>query len=127
MLHPDAQLVPLDGPAMAAATEVLVRPAPAKPLRLRVVDENGRRISGIPAELRFGSLTLGPNDLLAGLSATGTLLFYRPDETGELILRGVDPDAVEVPELALAVEGSDSVPLSAYRAGEVVQMTLAYD
>ncbi len=127
VLHPHAQLVLLDGVALAAAGEAIVRPAPAKPLRLRVTDEYGGRISGVPVELHFGSLILGPNDFLAGLSATGVLLFYLTDEAGELILRGVDPAGVEVPELALAVEGGDSVPLSAYQAGEVVEMTLGHD
>lgn len=119
-LHPFAALEPIPARRLLDVPEVELPPAPSPPLRLRVVDAAGEPLPNLPVELRFDALTLGENDLLAGLGASGgVLLFRRTDAAGELTLTGVDPRSLDAPEIAIA-GAEEAIGLGGYRPGDVV-------
>jgi hypothetical protein len=119
-LHPAAALEPIDARRLLDVPEVELAAAPSPPLRLQVVDPAGEPLPDLPVELRFDDLTLGENDLLAGLGASGgVLLFRRTDSSGELTLVGVDPRSLDAPEIAIA-GAEEAIGLGGYRPGDVV-------
>lgn len=98
VVHPAAALMAVAGADLAGRAGIEVRERPAFPLRLRVVDEDGRGLPGVAVQVRLGELTITPNDLLA--AAPSALPWGRTDATGEIVLLGVDPGAPEVVAVA---------------------------
>lgn len=98
MVHPAAALSAVAGTELAGRAGIEVRERPAFPLRLRVVDEDGRALQGVAVQVRLGDLTITPNDLLAGSPAG--LPWGRTNAAGEVVLLGVDPGAPEIVEVA---------------------------
>lgn len=98
VVHPRAALAIVPGADLAGRAGIEVRERPPFPLRLRLVDGEGRPLAGVPVQLRLGDLTLTPNDLLAG--APALLPWQRSDTAGEIVLLGVDPAAPGLVEVA---------------------------
>ncbi|MCP4550408.1 MAG: carboxypeptidase regulatory-like domain-containing protein [bacterium] len=121
LLHRDAEITVLEVSEISAIPEITVNRGPISPLRVRITDGGGLPMAGIPVDLQYGELSLSPNDLLAG-GIAGSILFYLTDDRGELILRGVNPDAALVPTLAVA--GGVTVSLSGYEAGKTVAIEI---
>ncbi len=123
VLHPAAAIEVIRGDRFRRLKELVVRRAPP-PLRVRVVDEEDAPLVGVPIELRFDSLTLGPNDFLMGYNRTQQLLFYRTGSDGFVVLNGVDPSAGAVPDVAAAYPGGPSVSVADYLPGSVVELVV---
>lgn len=123
LLHPSAIAV-YDAGQVLHRDRLEVDAAPP-PLRLRVLDQSGQPVAGLPVELRYGDLTVGENELLSAHATAGHFLFRRTDGAGELVLRGVDPTAAEVPEIIFA--GADAISLAAYRPGEQIDVVVDFD
>jgi hypothetical protein len=98
VVHPRAALATIPGGELAGRAGIEVRERPAFPLRLRLVDGDGRPLADVPVQVRLGDLTLNPNDLLAG--APALLPWQRTDSAGEIVLLGVDPGAPGLVEVA---------------------------
>ena len=125
LFHPRARLSVFDGDAISGLAEVSVPYAPTQPLRIQVVDPAGRPVAGLPIQLYYRGVTIGPNDLLMVMGRTGNLPFYLTDENGEMLLRGVDPEGTDVPEVALLAESSsERTRLLGYRAGDTVELVM---
>lgn len=125
LVAPGTRIETFGGTSLASFGEVRVSRAPSRPLRIRLVDEDGRPIRGVPVQLRYPDVVLGPNHFLMAATATGYQAFYLTDEDGEIALRGVDPEAVTVPDLGLAL--GDEVrweSLAGYSAGETAILTV---
>ena len=98
VVHPRAALTTIAGAELAGRAGIEVRERPAFPLRLRLVDGDGRPLAGVAVQARIGDLTLTPNDLLAG--APSLLPWERTNAAGEVVLLGVDPGAPGLVEVA---------------------------
>jgi hypothetical protein len=126
VIAPGARIATLEGASFGSFDQVELPRAPARPLRLRVVDEDGRPVPRVPVTLRLAGVTLGPDDLLMAATFTRYQPFYLTDERGELVLRGVDPTAVTVPEVALSLgEERRWSSLDAYDPGDTVTLTVS--
>jgi len=96
LLHRDARISAYSAAALRQVSEVEVARGAIHPVRIRLETEDGRPVPYFPVRLRYPTFTLGPNDLLAAASV-GQSLFYLSDARGELVLRGVDPEAPVLP------------------------------
>ena len=124
VVHPAARLTLLDGLDFATTGRVEVPRAPAKPPRLVLTDSSGAPVVGAAVELRWGKVSIGPNELLSLLSTSDRYLpFFLSDARGQLVLRGVDASALDAPEVRLVV-GGRSLPLDARLANETIEVTL---
>jgi hypothetical protein len=58
-----------------------------------------------------------------------THIFFLTDENGEMTLRGVDPTAPDAPTARVLLGGEivGTVPLSPYRIGELVEVSIGPD
>lgn len=125
VIAPGAVISPLEGAALPSFPEVSIPRAPARPLRVRVVDDDGHGVGGASIALRYGRIVLTANDLLLAATYTGHQLFYLTDSAGEITLRGVDPEAVPVPEVAVpAGDETAWLSLNGYLRGETVVITV---
>jgi hypothetical protein len=118
VLHSGSRIIGFDNPLtnQAGVVERVERP-----LRLRLVDRDGWPIPAAAVELEYRDFTVGPNDFLSAIAAGASVPFYTTNERGELTLRGIDPDAVEVPTIHVGAGGlRASTSLSGFVAGEVV-------
>jgi hypothetical protein len=120
LLHPEAEITFLGAEELATVVEFEVTPAPSRPLRVRIVDEDGRPVAGASVELLYPLAWLQPRDFLAGLSRTGVLLISRSNTAGEIVLRGVNPADPETVRVLGSVSGE--VSLRGYQAGETVEI-----
>lgn len=75
-----------------------MRERPAFPLRLRMVDGDGRGLAGVAVQARVAEVTLTPNHLLA--AAPAKLPWQRTNAVGEIVLLGLDPGAPGLVEVA---------------------------
>lgn len=126
ILHPKARMTPIDAEDLKYQTDLKVHPAPTTPLRLRITDAEGRPIAGAAVELHFNDTIIGPQDLLSAMTRSRTYLFFLTDDRGEITLRGVDPTAPEAPtaRILLGNETISTLPLSPYRIGELVEVSI---
>ncbi|MFW6012276.1 MAG: hypothetical protein ACOC92_01030 [bacterium] len=125
LVAPGARISTFGGTSLASFETVEVPRAPSRPLRIRVTDQDGRPVQGLPVRLRYPDVTLGPNHLLMAATAAGYHAFFLTNAEGQLTLRGVDPEAATPPELGVVVgEKTRWYSLTGYRAGETVSLTL---
>jgi len=109
LLHPRAELTFFEGGyILRSGGEIDVASAPVNPPRLRLVDQSGSPVAGVPIELSYTTVTVRSTDLLAAATATGYLPFYLTDDHGQISLRGIDPEAIGSPDIRPAVEGHDT-------------------
>ncbi len=123
VVHPEARLELLPTTDLWSGRPVRVPRAPARPLIARVVDSAGNPVPRTPVDLLFARARLRAFDLLASLRTTGGYLpFLYTDEAGEIVLRGVDPSALDAPAIAVAGEkrGVDPSHLSPGEALELL-------
>lgn len=126
VMHPGVRLEVIRGDHLRRLEKLEVQPAPL-PLRIRVVDENGAALNGVPIELRFDGLTLSPNDFLLALRRTGHLMAFRTDASGVATLHGVDPRTRTVPDAAVAHFDGPGVALGGRTPGEVVELVVSLE
>lgn len=125
VIAPGARISPLEGAAIPSFPEVSIPRAPSRPVRLRILDSDGDGVEGVPVALRYGKIVLNANDFLLAATYTGHQLFYLSDGAGEITLRGVDPEAVPVPEVGIGLGGDmEWFSLNGYLRGETVSLTL---
>ena len=125
VLHADARLTVLAAEDLARVPQLTIERAPSIPLRLRAVDSDGLPLARASVALRLGGVEIGPNELLASAGAGNGMPFYLTDERGELLLRGVDPQAPEVPAITVLSAGRRaSVSVLGYRPGDVVEVVV---
>ncbi|HEX6200394.1 MAG TPA: hypothetical protein VF150_09030, partial [Thermoanaerobaculia bacterium] len=128
LIAPGARISIFEGTSLSSFRRVTVQRAPSRPVTLRVVDEDGNPVSGVPIQLRYPDIVLGPDSFLMAATRSGYFAFYLTDEDGESKLRGVDPGAVTVPDVGVGT-GKDVQweSLTAYRAGETVTVRIPGD
>lgn len=119
VLHPEAAITAVDDSAFTAGGQVTIDGAP-RPLRLRVLDQQGTPAGGVPIALYFGSFSLWPDDLLAA-SPSGLGFPYRTDSSGEILLRGIESSGSNAPTVELLFGDDEAAfDLRGYAPGEVV-------
>lgn len=125
VLHAHAQITVLDASRVRSASELEIQGAPPLPLRVRVVDDEGVPVPRTWVELRYPEVTLGSPEFLLALTRGGPTMLTATDESGFALLRGVDPRAITVPEVAAPGAPEEAaVPLSAYQPGDTVEVVL---
>jgi len=90
IVHPWAALETFSGTRLQGSAAVRVRPRPPFPPRVRLRDPDGEPLRDTFVQLRFGDLTVTPNDLFA--ASTAGPPFQASNAVGEIVLNGVDPD-----------------------------------
>ncbi len=121
LIAPGARIETFEGTALSSFGEITVHRAPPRPLKVRVVDEDSKPVAGVPVFLRYPNVRLGPNEFLMAATATGYQAFLLTDERGELLLRGVDPEAVTVPDVGIMIRDEiEWESLSPYQRGDTV-------
>jgi len=124
-IAPGARISLFEGTALTSFDEVAVPRAPSRPLTVRVVDEDGQAIAGVPIELRYPDVTLGPNDFLLAATYSGYQMAFQTNADGEVVLRGVDPEAVTVPDVGVVLGKDESwEPLAPYQPGDLVVLSI---
>lgn len=125
VLHPHTRITLFDAARVRSASELEVPGAPPRPLLLRLVDEEGAPMANRWLELRYPEVTLSPTALLMLRNHSGAFLLTATDEAGVALLRGVDPRAATVPEVAPAGHPEhEGVPLSGHQPGDTVEIVL---
>jgi len=124
-IAPGARISLFEGTALTSFDEVEIPRAPSRPLIVRVVDEDGQAIEGVPIELRYPDVTLGPNDFLLAATYSGHQMAFLTNADGEVVLRGVDPAAVTVPDVGVVLGEDESwESLASYQPGDLVVLSI---
>jgi hypothetical protein len=123
VLHPAARLELLAASEVHAGARVELSAAPAKPLAVRVVDEEGHPLAGQVVELHFGRIAVSTFDLMRGGIGRTAVPGAVTDEDGRILLGGLDPQAPGAPELAVP-GASRRTALDPYRPGDTVELVV---
>ena len=134
ILHPLSRIALVDGDQLAESRTLTLDPTLTPAPELRVVDEAGRPLPGVPVWLELaapsareeGPWSIGPTELLGALGRHLQPLFYLTGPDGLITLRGVDPAGV-VPVRVLVGAGPErgEAALAGWRPGEPIEVVLA--
>lgn len=123
VFHPMARVQVLDRSELETTGVGHLDLAPLRPIQVRVTDEHGQPVPSLSVALRIGDLIVTPQDFLSARVQTGGLYEMKTNADGELLLRSVEPDAVDVPDvLILTGAEAEVVSLLGTQAGETVEV-----
>lgn len=125
VFHPSARLAPLPGSDLTLLAEAEIESKPDRPLRVRLVDEDGRPLASVPIGLRIGGAVLDANALLAAASRSRVPIASMTSPNGELVLDAVDPRTPGGVELIVGQgDEAEAYDLSGFRSGEEVEIVV---